>query len=640
MESRIARGIVIITSLAAWFAGGIALTAQTPLDTFRRCVGAQGTGDCQLPPGTYLVSTPIEVQRPVQILGNVAGQGAVILERDSDSGQIMQVGSDAATPLAGVTIKNVVFDGNSSQYSCPSHSCADLQVSNVCGSAASCQGNVSAVGGNYSVVITGSEFKNAPAHAVAFYSSQNHPVNDIFFTSNWVHDSIVTGLLVGGGDSNTFVQCDAGTHGIWYPSNITVDNDTFTGNHTGAIGVNATRYFNLTNSTFTNNYWQPPAFESPAGGSVFFDQCSDVVTIAGNTLVGPVGSPTSSTDGLELWGRNIVAQNNTIHDYPVEGISANSVYNLTLIGNTIYNNNLFSTTSQGAGWLAAGILVWNRVDHRRTQGVTIINDTSNNQGVTRQSYGVWLNTVDAVDNTISNVTIVNDNLYANAIGAYCAGPGVTLAGTNFIAYPSTCSGSSSAHSIPAINPGGVVYTGTYNSQSYVAIYGSNLGAPGLGQATFNCAGGNPNPGAALSYEGSGQINAFLVAPVGANLSCTVQAALTDGTQSNVSTSFSIPAGLTPSAMQGPVISSASARGCWGALVNGQNFYQGVMQVYLRDASWNLLQQVNPVQVNSGNQILFAIPPEIQDQFYSAGLRFTVVNSALNQWWTSDVIHCN
>lgn len=158
----------------------------------------------------------------------------------------------------------------------------------------------------------------------------------------------------------------------------------------------------MRNSTFSNNYINPQAGNS-AGGSVFFDQCSDTVQIYTNTLTGPASG---STSGLELWGRNIDVEGNAVSGYPQDGIDGNSAYNLTVTNANVVRNN-------GTASSNGGIVVWTAgpggpCDQipRDTQTVTIVGNTSSG---TAQAYGVRIGDRGVARNTIDSLTIASSN---------------------------------------------------------------------------------------------------------------------------------------------------------------------------------------------------------------------------------------
>jgi hypothetical protein len=71
-----------------------------------------------------------------------------------------------------------------------------------------------------------------------------------------------------------------------------------------------------------------------AGGTLEFDPCADQISIKNNIFTGP-GSDHALTQALELYGRNIVVDTNTISGYANQGIVANSVRAAAIQNNTI-----------------------------------------------------------------------------------------------------------------------------------------------------------------------------------------------------------------------------------------------------------------------------------------------------------------
>jgi len=225
----------------------------------------------------------------------------------------------------------------------------------------------------------------------------------------------VTGLLVGvnDGDLNYADPQTCNYTGfkddpnVPVPRNIRVEGSTFKNNLTGALGINAARWFGLRNNNspgFESNYINPQA-GNVEGGTVFFDRCADKIEIHNNTFL-QGGSSYPKTDGLELWGRNIDVRNNLITGYPTEGIGANSVQNLTIQqNNRTLNNNTNPNAPRG------GILVWTSGSDggcdptpRDTDTVVISGNTS-----TGNVYGIALDDRGESRNTINNLTISADN---------------------------------------------------------------------------------------------------------------------------------------------------------------------------------------------------------------------------------------
>jgi hypothetical protein len=280
--------------------------------------------------------------------------------------------------------------------------------------------------GPYSLTIANVDLEDAAGHALSIYgcATLGKKVNDIYIHDSAINSSEVTGIVEGviGEDYKDHRACDNNPDfkddtSLYVPRNIRIEDNTFQNNLTGALGVNEARWVALRHNTLTNNY-NNPQLRLDAGGSVFFDHCTDKVQIYRNTLTGPTYL---QTDGLELWGRNIdvgaddPAQRNTISNYLSEGIGANSVFNAKIKNNTTSNN--------GAGNSTGGILVWTREPggpceplQRDTKDVTISANTS-----TGQTSGVYLGWRDASTNTIDTVAVANS-------GPVFLDPYVTLTG--------------------------------------------------------------------------------------------------------------------------------------------------------------------------------------------------------------------
>ncbi|MBI1898774.1 MAG: hypothetical protein HYS04_19900 [Acidobacteria bacterium] len=413
-----------------------------PLEALKKCLDPliSTSATCTLAAGTHTVNSTIEVKRSnVTITGEDRSTTALV-RGASHTSELMLV--NVAPPAQSITIQNLTFCGNSALSTpaspCPSppppsapttcgawqrdihearrrgdpdpdgtYICTDLYVANA--DTRQRPMDPFAYIGPYSVTISNCAFEGSTGHAIALYPTAPQEVNDVYITGTAINSSEVTGLLVGVNgenysdsracDSNPNFKDDTSVHA---PRNIRVEgSNTFANNLTGAMGINAARWFALRNNTFTNNYIMPQA-GNEAGGSVFFDQCTDKIQIYRNTLTGPTYL---ATDGLELWGRNIdvgaddPAQRNTVSNYQSEGIAANSVFNATITNNTTSNN--------GAAYPTGGILVWTREPggpcdpvFRDTQNVTVTGNTS-----TGQTYGVYLGEREASTNIVNTITI-------------------------------------------------------------------------------------------------------------------------------------------------------------------------------------------------------------------------------------------
>lgn len=284
--------------------------------------------------------------------------------------------------------------------------------------------------GPYSVTISNSAFEGATGHAVVIYPGAPQEANDIYITGSAINGSEVTGLLVGvnGEDYGDHRKCHRDSFledpSVHTPRNIRIDGNNgasngFRHNFTGALGINAARWFSLQNNVFDDNYRFPQGGNSH-GGTFFFDQCTDTVRIYGNSLKGPT-VPYQFTEGMELWGRNIdvgagsEATKNTITEYSSAGITLNSASTPKIRTNEM--------TNIPSGPFAAGIVLYTReTEHpclpsfRITQNVTISGNTS-----PAQIDGVVLPNKAYSSNVIRSVTI-------NSSGTVLLEPFVTLTG--------------------------------------------------------------------------------------------------------------------------------------------------------------------------------------------------------------------
>jgi hypothetical protein len=459
--------------------GYFASSAQGPsLAAFTACVGPQGSGaTCTLPVGTYTVSQPIVIGRSnVTVTGGSSDRSRTILVRDpTNTAPMMQV--DAPQSLTGITIQNLTFCGNSTlpkpspSTTCPAPvrttcgdwtnqastpnappppgQCVDLQVENA--DTGLNPANPFSNAGPYSVTIANTDFEDATGHAITLFpnGTLGKRVKDVYMHDSAVNSSAITGILAGanGGDYRAGRVCDANPNfnndlSVFLPRNIRIENTAFQNNNTGSVAMIA-RWVGLRNNTFNNNYIRPQVVGNEAGGNVFIDQCTDTVQIYNNVMTGPSTYPLTS--GLELWGRNLDIQGNTITGFPNEGIGGNSVYNANIAANHAQNN----------GWHTAigGILAWTSgpggpcdAVPRDTQTVTISGNTS-----TGQAYGVFLGDRDSASrDTINNLVITGDNTLQPGAEVFMD-PFVTLNGAS-IAFPITSRAPQGDQTLPRALP--------------------------------------------------------------------------------------------------------------------------------------------------------------------------------------------
>ncbi len=612
-------------------------SAPLSLEAFVACVGASGTEPtCRLEAGTHLVNEPIRVLRSdVALVGDPENAESVVLRRGSDHGEVLSVGDDGVAPLRGVTITGIVIDGAAPMPSCLDNNCVDFWVHNACATAASCSGNVTGFSGDVSVRISRMIFRNAPAHSVALYGNVESRVNDVVIEESEINDSVLTGLLVGAnGIDGTAAQCDHGIKARWAPSNITVRGNKFLRNGTGAFGVNVSRYFDLDSNLFDDNY-RDPVPELPSGGTVFFDQCTDVVRIVNNEFIGPRDTPTHSTGALELWGRNTLVQGNILRDYPLDGVGANSVYNLTVVDNVIVDNNLFTNTDPGRGWRAGGITIWNRVGHRLTNGVTVArNRVTNTNRDQTQTYGVYIETGDGEDKTIANLTIRDNDFAGNRVSPLCVHSSVNLVGEIDIEHPSACEQGDTATAQPEIHSASAVAN---DGSADIVIEGANLEQTNADGIHLRCQGGAPR--LELLARAENRLVARVRPPVSDEITCSISVGSRSGSLT-ASTEIAIPPAIDAASLGAPFVTNARSLGCWGATIEGRDFAVGAMAVFIRDSDWTVLTRSEDFEVLSRERIRVRIPAELQDQFYERGFRFTTVNMRANvETWTSEPVMC-
>jgi hypothetical protein len=124
-------------------------------------------------------------------------------------------------------------------------------------------------------------------------------------------------------------------------------------------------------------------------------------------MTGPTNPPYQKTSGLELWGRNIDAEDNNISGYPNEGIAANSTLNATIKNNQLLNNDTNrGTLNYSIGGIVVTTAGYGPCDGvpRDNQNTTISDNTS-----TGQAYGMDLFDRGISRNVIDNLRITGDN---------------------------------------------------------------------------------------------------------------------------------------------------------------------------------------------------------------------------------------
>lgn len=136
------------------------------------------------------------------------------------------------------------------------------------------------------------------------YAAPGYKINDVYIHHSAINFSEITGILYNGNTEYDARHCDtnpnvpndttfANNQAVSLPRNIRIENNTFYGNRTGAMGGGA-RWVGLRDNYFANNYTYPQA-GNEQGGTVEFDECSDKVEIMRNTLTAPAYTPSVPT---------------------------------------------------------------------------------------------------------------------------------------------------------------------------------------------------------------------------------------------------------------------------------------------------------------------------------------------------------
>jgi hypothetical protein len=424
-------------------------TAYFELDAvtaLQKCLSPSGSSVCTLAQGQHTVTNRIEVTRAnVTITGESADRSQNVLVRGTNNqDQMMLV--NVPRPAQNLLIQNLTFCGGSilstPASACPplpqppvqtkcaemqvvgKGICSDLQISQADTRAteeAAYPGDPWSYTGPYSVTISNCAFEGSAGHAISLYPTAPQQVNDVKITGCAVNSAEVTGLLVGvGGVDYTDHRICLDEYpdfkndkNVYAPRNIVVvgnkdGNPTngFRNNLTGALGINAARWFALLDNRFQNNYFAPRA-GNEVGGTVFFNQCTDTVRIRKNWLSGPVYP---KTNALELWGRDIEVgneidgnQGNTVENYPSDGIGLNSTLNAKVGRNVLQNN------GNGEGG-TGGIHAWTRVSDgacdpipRDLKLTEIKHNTSTNDNI-----GLFVGEQPGSTNVIDGIAVENN----------------------------------------------------------------------------------------------------------------------------------------------------------------------------------------------------------------------------------------
>ena len=456
-----------------------ASTPALQLGTFIACAASTSPATyCALPTlpaGSYYTllqsQTIIVGHSNVTITGGSSTRSQTLLVRDPANTSLM-MDVNATQSLTQVTIQNLTFCGNSNlnpnQGSvCPTPVpttcganiatdtaeaiakepqtkgvCTDLFVHNVdTGTYPYSSPNVPfnpsdpsvVYGGPYSLTIANCDFEDSTGDAIILFPnaglSPPQKVNDVYIHDNLINASSLTGIQYGDDNENddrktcdaaptcaiSSTQCWANLASLSEPRNIRIENNTFVGNNTGAMG-GAARWLALRKNTFTNNYIQPQAGNF-AGGTVEFDACSDTIQIYDNQMTGPSPVEPNVLGGLELRGRNIYVETNDISLYPWVGVGASSAINVTID----HSNYVHDNAKQ---YVTGGIQIetsfpGSACDEtpRDSQNITV-GDTGGYNTVTNQSYGVVLDDAGVSSrNTIDGATITTDNVLGSvAVG--------------------------------------------------------------------------------------------------------------------------------------------------------------------------------------------------------------------------------
>ena len=339
-------------------------------------------------PNPYYVTAPIDINRSnIVVRGGTSGMNDTKLARDpSFTGDLIRIGQNAS--VSGVALKYLTVCGASnitpnwgpappSPVACP-------RVQTVCGDRSrfatehpdepnqlpQCV-DISVMRSalpvfpldpfnsppaSYAVEFDHVDLEDATGHALSLYVYNGNHIEDIYFHDGAINYSGVTGILIGGADySRKF--CDgyadqllgfANDRNVNAPRNIRVEHNQFTENRTGVTG-GLGRWIGFRSNTFTRNYIWPqaqggavPGTNPPVGdpnescgGTLEFNQCADQIQVMNNsTFTGP-GSDHRCTAALEMYGRNITVDTNSISGYQLQGVVAHSLKQATIRNNTI-----------------------------------------------------------------------------------------------------------------------------------------------------------------------------------------------------------------------------------------------------------------------------------------------------------------
>lgn len=237
--------------------------AADPLAAFAMCIGATGQDPvCRLDAGTYTISTSLVIGRSdITLEGATENASDTTLVRAAGfTGAMLQDPLPGSDSLHSVTIKNLTFDGNRQQQS---GSFSDFTPD---AAFYSTKGN-----GTGQVVIYAAIFLNSTAQTV------------------W---------------SDVYRQGRAGCGSGTLPDNIVIANSYFRDAGESAVALNATNVL-VSGNIFDHNKWNTIPF-GDSGGQINFYECSNGVTVVGNTVWdGIVGANGQTADGIEVHAKNV-----------------------------------------------------------------------------------------------------------------------------------------------------------------------------------------------------------------------------------------------------------------------------------------------------------------------------------------------
>lgn len=323
---------------------------------FRDCVQSMApSGTCSLKDGVHTVNQAIYIRGSKTLRGQ--SKYGAILKRGSSlpSEPMISVAPDGG-PYFGIVISDLTIDG--SRTGTTNTGVQDLSVLNV-------NGGTNPAGG-FGIKIENCRFIDSGHSAIAMhpgYPGGPTYTKGIIIRKNEFRRSIRAPIHVSLGSiwwptapTSGFPQnwggaCDA-AFPAEAPTDILVQNNFFEENDTGAFGVDVSKNVQISENAMLNNQNDG---QDCAGGVVALLSCATNANVNGNFIwnkgvyVAPghahcvpggitdPADPRALAPAFEIWGRDIIVQNNWMEYFSNEAVYLAAVSNVTVQQNKIRN---------------------------------------------------------------------------------------------------------------------------------------------------------------------------------------------------------------------------------------------------------------------------------------------------------------